>query len=201
MLVIIGHQHTNLECEEGDAGTKVQAHPRSSGFGQNTLASQLDRISTSMWNGPARRRAMRLPLTLPSLVVVISTAVLAQFPMQQSFVLHQNDPNPFCPRAHTATCILFEMSEAPYATLEVWTPDTSAVLSSLIREYLAAGLHMVCWDGRDDSGQFVTDGMYPYIMTVADSLGGAIIFADTLIATVECRTACEGSTWGRLKTL
>jgi len=135
------------------------------------------------------------------LIFAISTAVLAQFPMQQSFVLHQNDPNPFCPQVDTATCIVFEMSRAAYVTLEVWTPDTTAVLRSLIKEYLAAGVHMVSWDGRDSSGEFVADGVYPYVTTVADSLGGAIIFSDTLVATVECGTAREGSTWGRLKSL
>ncbi len=144
---------------------------------------------------------MRLNLTAGFVILAISTAVLAQLPMQQSFVLHQNDPNPFCPQGDTASCILFEMSKAAYVTLEVWSPDTTAVLRSLIKEHLAAGLHMVRWDGRDNSGQFVADATYPYVMTVADSLGGPIIFADTLVATVECGTPCEGTTWGRLKAL
>ncbi len=144
---------------------------------------------------------MRLILMAGFLILAISTAVLAQFPMQQSFVLHQNEPNPFCAQVDTTTCILFEMSRAAYVTLEVWTPDTTAVLRSLVKGYLAAGFHMVCWDGRDNSGQFVADAIYPYVMTVADSLGGPTVFADTLVATVECGTACEGNTWGRLKAL
>ena len=74
-------------------------------------------------------------------------------------------------------------------------------MRSLIKEYLAAGLHMISWDGRDNSGQFVADGIYPYVMTVADSLGSPVVFADTLVATVECGAAREGKTWGRLKSL
>ena len=77
----------------------------------------------------------------------------------------------------------------------------TAVVRSLVAGYLPAGLHMVRWDGRDESGELLASGGYPYTMTAAESQGAPITFEDTLVATILCDTAVEAITWGRVKAL
>ncbi len=173
--------------------------PLTSGFRADTLARSWVGIAALVLKCLTRKSPMRLIVMGAFLILAISAAIVAQFPMEQPVALHQNHPNPLCLQVDTATCILFKMSRAPYLTLEVWTLGTTALLRNLIKEHPAAGLHMVCCDGRDDSGQFVADEIYPYATTVADSFGRAVVLADILVARVGCGGACEGNTWRRLK--
>lgn len=141
---------------------------------------------------------MRLvAMVFAGMVLVVSTAT-AQIPDQ--FVLYQNEPDPFCPSDSLAgTAIRLELPQAAYLQLEVWSPDTTLVVRTLIEESLPAGFHELIWDGRDLLGEFVDNGVYPYTMTASDSPGGEVLSEQTLLATVQCDTPVANTTWGWLK--
>lgn len=106
---------------------------------------------------------------LVGLVLALSAAyATSQIP--DEFVLHQNDPNPFCPLDDSGgTTISYEMSRAAYVVLEVLSPDSLEVERVLVQGYRPAGYHAVMWDGRDDAGIPVEDGLYPNVFTVTDT--------------------------------
>ena len=147
---------------------------------------------------PTGEDNVRLATVVVAAVLLWTIPAVCQVP--DEFVVHQNNPNPFCPHdSPGGTTILFEMPQAAYITLEVLTPDTLGVERSLIAEYLPAGLHAVTWDGRDNEGDIVGDGVYPYLFVAADSPGGAPLFQDMLFATASCPTPTDGLSWGILK--
>lgn len=76
--------------------------------------------------------------------------------------LAQNAPNPFRPR----TVIAFEMPRADLAELTVFDVAGRPV-RQLHRGELAAGPHRVEWDGRDEQGQPLAEGLYFYTLTTA----------------------------------
>jgi len=136
--------------------------------------------------------------------MILATALLlacsasAQVPDQ--FVLYQNEPDPFClDDSPSGTAIRFELPQAAHIQLEIWSPDTTSVVRTLIEEYLPAGIHELIWDGRDTLGEIVGDAAYPYTMTASDSPGGDVLFEETLVATVNCDAPVDESTWGCIK--
>ena len=77
-----------------------------------------------------------------------------------SFSLAQNAPNPFNP----VTSLRFSIPEACEVLLAVY--DVSGrLVRTLISSELAAGLHEVMWDARDDAGRAVASGVYVYRLT------------------------------------
>jgi hypothetical protein len=69
--------------------------------------------------------------------------------------LLRNYPNPFNPR----TKVDFTMVRDAAATLRVY--DASGrLVRTLLDSYLAAGRHVVDWDGRDDGGRSAASGVY-----------------------------------------
>ncbi|MBN2565283.1 MAG: hypothetical protein JXB46_06195 [Candidatus Eisenbacteria bacterium] len=136
--------------------------------------------------------------------IVLGAALLCAMPVRcqipDQFVLHQNDPNPFCPTdSPGGTIITFEIAHVAYARMEVLTPDTLSVVRVLLYGYQAPGLHAVVWDGRDETGDPVEEGAYPYVLTARDSTSGPVIFQDTLLATAACASPVEQTSWGRIK--
>jgi len=140
---------------------------------------------------------MQRTIMLVSLVALaapsVFSAAYAQPPLE--FELEQNDPNPFC----GTTVIRFALPQMANARLEVRTPDDAATLRLLIEGELMAGFYSVVWDGRDDDGALVSDGDYPYRLTVTDAPGGPLLFEDMKIANVSCSTPVETTTWGAIK--
>jgi len=74
-----------------------------------------------------------------------------------SFMLHQNYPNPFNP----TTEIKFDLPQSASVNLTVYNL-LGREIRSLVDETLPAGVHVVVWDGRDDTGQAVASGIYFY---------------------------------------
>jgi flagellar hook assembly protein FlgD len=77
--------------------------------------------------------------------------------------LEQNYPNPFNPN----TNISFELTRHAHAVLEVFNILGQPV-TRLIDDHLSSGLHTVRWDGRDNSGEAVSSGVYFYRLRVTD---------------------------------
>ncbi len=73
------------------------------------------------------------------------------------FALHQNYPNPFNPE----TSIRYDLPAATQVTIQLYNL-TGQLVRTLVSGELAAGVHVVRWDGRDDHGQRVAAGVYFY---------------------------------------
>jgi hypothetical protein len=71
-------------------------------------------------------------------------------------LLHPSYPNPFNPR----TTISYELPDEQEVTLTVYDVAGRRVRSLLDGSFQAAGLHAVQWDGRDDTGERVSSGIY-----------------------------------------
>ncbi len=108
--------------------------------------------------------------------------------------LGQNDPDAFCPAgvegSPQGTSIFFRVPQTAEVHLEVWSRDSSHVVRTLVNGMLAAGQHVVSWDGRDDGGGDLANGAYPYGMTALD-LGQSCVevFHDAKVATLACAAA------------
>jgi hypothetical protein len=77
-------------------------------------------------------------------------------------VLEQNQPNPFNP----STSIRFTLASRDRATLAIYNAD-GRLVKTLMDQVVPAGTTTVVWDGRNDSGNTVTSGVYFYRLTSA----------------------------------
>jgi len=77
--------------------------------------------------------------------------------MPDRYVLGQNYPNPF----NSSTVIRYALPEGGLVRLEIYN-----VLGQRVRVLVdgeqEAGYHMVRWDGKDDMGEMVANGVYLY---------------------------------------
>jgi len=75
--------------------------------------------------------------------------------LPEVFALYQNTPNPFT----TLTAIKYTLPKAEYVNLTVYDM-TGRIVRTLVKEQQSAGYYDVTWDGRDDSGNSLTTGVY-----------------------------------------
>ncbi len=80
-----------------------------------------------------------------------------------NFVLHGAYPNPF----NSATEISFSLSEDSKVTLDIFDVDGRAIATKTVGE-LKAGRNALRWDGKDNSGNIVSSGMYMYRIQAED---------------------------------
>ncbi len=73
------------------------------------------------------------------------------------FALSQNYPNPFNP----ATTITLSLPQESRVSLEVYDV-TGRKVRALVDEPLSVGVYKVIWEGRDESGEPVSSGVYIY---------------------------------------
>jgi len=84
-------------------------------------------------------------------------------PLPYTWSLAQNYPNPFNP----STTIEFSLERASRVRLQVFN-ILGRVVVNLHEGMLAAGPHAIVWDGRDESGESVSTGIYLYRLEAAD---------------------------------
>ncbi|MFC1481201.1 Ig-like domain-containing protein [Candidatus Neomarinimicrobiota bacterium] len=119
--------------------------------------SQLTSISGS-WNlfATDRQDTTWLSATPFTLTIDLSTLDLDDlYGIPEKFALHQNYPNPFNPTAN----IRFDLPETVHTSLIVYDVLGRQVISILDRD-MAAGYHLVQWDGRDNTGRSLASGLY-----------------------------------------
>lgn len=75
----------------------------------------------------------------------------------QKYSLSQNYPNPFNP----TTLISFNLPEASEVSLKIYDV-TGKEVKNLINKYMNAGNHSMKWNGRNDSGELLSSGVYLY---------------------------------------
>ncbi len=135
---------------------------------------------------------------LLSVILAIPSLIAAEQP--DDFELLQNFPDPFCPTSDGGfTDIRFQLPVQSAVLLQVWNPDTTAVVRTLAHGVMPAGYHSIIWDGADDDGADLAYGAYPYSMTATDPQSGDSLFYDMLTATIDCTVAARPGTWGRIK--
>jgi hypothetical protein len=71
--------------------------------------------------------------------------------------LHPARPNP----ASTSTSITFDLPTPATTRLQIYDP-AGRLVRVLIDQPLAAGNHRYDWDGKDDAGRRVANGVYLY---------------------------------------
>ncbi len=81
----------------------------------------------------------------------------------KDFQLFQNYPNPFNP----TTIISYQIPNSSFVTLDIYNALGQKV-RSLINSEQAAGKHSVNWNGKDDSGNSVSSGIYLYRIKTGD---------------------------------
>lgn len=93
-------------------------------------------------------------ILIDSLVVLDHpTAYNEQKPVR--FSLSPNYPNPFNPN----TTIEFTLPETGFTTLTIYN-NSAQKIRELVADYMTAGTHTLTWDGRDDSGNSSSSGVY-----------------------------------------
>jgi len=73
----------------------------------------------------------------------------------EAFGILGNSPNPFNP----STTITFSLSEKEFTSLVIYNIAGQKV-RELVSRTMNAGIHNVVWDGRSDSGNMVSSGIY-----------------------------------------
>lgn len=79
------------------------------------------------------------------------------------YVLSANYPNPFNPQ----TTISYQLPVKAYTTLKIYN-SLGQEIRTLINENKSAGNHSVVWDGRDNTGQQVSTGIYFYHINIGE---------------------------------
>ncbi len=82
--------------------------------------------------------------------------------LPKAFALAQNHPNPFNP----STTIQYDLPEAGHVQIRVFD-IRGRVVSTLVDRQEEAGVHVVQWNGREDSGRTLSSGVYFYRMETA----------------------------------
>ncbi len=67
--------------------------------------------------------------------------------------------DPFCPEK----CLTFRLERPSFTMVRVETP-MGLVVRELTAQVLPAGDHVISWDGRNDRGECVDDGVYLYTL-------------------------------------
>ncbi len=89
--------------------------------------------------------------------------------------LHQNFPNPFNPEPS----IEFDIPVAVNVSLVI-RDLTGQVVRKLVDSGLEAGVYINTWDGRDQDGRYVSNGLYPYEMIAGDFLDQKVLCLNML---------------------
>ena len=75
------------------------------------------------------------------------------------FILHQNYPNPFNPE----TVVRYQIPKPGHVTIEVYNTMGQRI-RTLVNGMRQVGTYEVVWDGRNEAGELVSNGMYLYVM-------------------------------------
>lgn len=91
----------------------------------------------------------------------------ASVPSASGYALAQNSPNPFNLNAVSSTTIGFELGNQENVTLRVFDVLGNEVRTLVAGETFGRGAHKIEWDGRNNAGAIVSNGLYYYQLSTA----------------------------------
>jgi len=143
---------------------------------------------------------IRITSTLVVAWLLMAGVGVAQ-PPPPSWSLEQNDPNPFCIQSDVQTAIHFSVEVPAHVVVRVVHPSGQFFIRHLVDAEMQPGFYQVNWDGRDNAGDVVAEGIYPYVMHATPPFGGPVIYQEIRYATVECVVGVETNSWSAVKAL
>lgn len=108
------------------------------------------------------------PSLMTGTIVVLASDVKDQTGSREEpseFTLSQNYPNPF----NLSTQIDFTLTHSGFVSLNIYD-ILGRKVKTLVSENLSSGYKSVLWDGRSDSGENISSGVYFYRLKVISSL-------------------------------
>jgi hypothetical protein len=104
---------------------------------------------------------------LENVLLYMPTTDIAEIPATSdlhTYALHQNWPNPF----ESKTSINYSLPTPSPVSLRVYD-KAGRLLKTLVNRMEPAGTFTVSWDGRDDFGRRVSNGVYFYSLRAQDT--------------------------------
>jgi flagellar hook assembly protein FlgD len=83
----------------------------------------------------------------------------------KSFKLLQNFPNPFNP----STTIEYQIPAVGVVEIKIFSVNGQLV-KTFLATHASSGSYTVTWDGKNETGQFVTSGLYIYQVSFSNSV-------------------------------
>ena len=101
----------------------------------------------------------------PTNFTTVTTGVRSLFSpdVPLSYSLEQNYPNPF----NLETEIIYQIPKATHVQLELYN-SMGQKIRTLVSQHQSAGRYAARWDGRDESGNVVSSGVYIYKFKTTD---------------------------------
>lgn len=167
----------DLEVElHSPQGTTVRVHNRT-GAAADSISTNYDAITApdgpgvmSDFNGEDAQGNWYLSVvdggngdvgTVEEVCLIITYGLtatdVADGSVPRKFELHPNRPNPFNP----TTTISFDVPKTTHVRLGVYN-TSGRLIKTVVNETMIAGSRHVLWDGRNESGQTVSSGLYFY---------------------------------------
>jgi len=100
-------------------------------------------------------------IVLPSVVTAVEAGETESLP--EDIVLYQNYPNPF----NAGTMIRYQLRTPSDAVLKIYNVR-GQLMKTLVEKIQSAGFHSVMWEGDDESGRPVPNGLYFYKLKTKD---------------------------------
>ncbi len=92
----------------------------------------------------------------------ITARVVQKVP--DALILFQNSPNPFA----QSTIIGYQLAKRDKVEIKIYN-ITGRIVKTLVNKMESSGYHRVTWDGKDDEGKSVPDGLYLYQLKTPES--------------------------------
>jgi hypothetical protein len=156
-----------IQWQSSDVTSVNIEYSMNNGTSWETIASNISSTGLYTWNIPSIESAQCLIRITDSdraevydssdniFSIITPVSVKTERQMPQEYTLNQNYPNPFNP----TTNIHYALPEKSYVRINIFTINGEEVMS-LIDSHQNAGYYSVKWDGRDNFGRLVSDGIY-----------------------------------------
>jgi hypothetical protein len=129
-----------------------------------TPASTDDVVAWGFWFGSWGAADAVIRVDDISLMATATTGVEANDAMPAKYALSQNYPNPFNP----VTTLDFSLQARGEVEMAVYDLVGHKV-RTLVNAAMSSGVHSVTWDGRNDSGDLLSSGIYFYRLTAGSN--------------------------------
>jgi hypothetical protein len=156
-----------IQWQSSDVSRVNIEYSVNNGTSWETIASNVNSTGLYTWNIPSIESIQCLiritdsdnaevyDSSNNSFSIVVPVSVKIEGVLPQEYVLHQNSPNPFNP----TTTIAYALPEPAHVRMELFNIHGEKVIS-LVDSHQNPGFYTVKWDGRDDLGRLVSDGIY-----------------------------------------